>query len=140
MENENIVNAEVTNNGQESLAQSTEGTKEAQGQAEGSATAIKSDEINGEGNLVQSTENKPKQDSATNRAFQTMRKEHEKALREAQKQEIPSWGILNRKLQIMQFSALNTTYRNLPQCQLKLQSGKTDPDIQTGSVILVIEF
>ena len=87
MENENIVNAEVTNNGQESLAQSTEGTKEAQGQAEGSATAIKSDEINGEGNLVQSTENKPKQDSATNRAFQTMRKEHEKALREAQKQE-----------------------------------------------------
>ncbi|MBQ7353519.1 MAG: hypothetical protein IJW54_05925 [Clostridia bacterium] len=87
MENENIVNAEVTNNGQESLAQSTEGTKEAQGQAEGSATAIKSDETKGEGNVVQSTEDKPKQDSATNRAFQAMRKEHEKALREAQKQE-----------------------------------------------------
>ncbi|MBQ7353584.1 MAG: hypothetical protein IJW54_06265 [Clostridia bacterium] len=88
MENENIVNAEVTNEVQNTVVDGTDATTEAQGQADNSASATKSDESKGESNVqMQSTENKPKQDSATNKAFQAMRKEHEKALREAQKQE-----------------------------------------------------
>lgn len=94
MENENIVNAEVTNEVQNTVVDGTDATTEAQGQADNSASATKSDESKGESN-VQSTENKPKQDSATNKVFQAMRKEHEKALREERLKTIKEFNPIN---------------------------------------------
>ncbi|MBQ4585104.1 MAG: hypothetical protein IJA82_02720 [Clostridia bacterium] len=83
MENEIKDNAEVTkdanNNPAEVSADASAGNA---GQAGSSAPAK-----NSENKEVELKGQKPQQDSATNKAFQNMRKEHERALKEAQRQE-----------------------------------------------------